>query len=779
LKQELGPESLSAEVGLADRETLSTDQAKHRRKIFAGFALALLALLTVGAAGFYSIGQFIYWNGWVEHTHLVIETLGHASVSLEEIEDAEEGYVLSGNDDFRRRALAERSVLIQEIVETRFLTADNPRQQQLLKKLEGAVNARLSLLDRATALRQTQQVEAAASLIQSDKRQLNGQVRRLIIEMSRQEKALLEQRNRESNDAGSLTRHIILFGSAVAFLCVGFTAVFINRTLEVLRGRTDDLARSYQNLLSLSKTLRERGLELASSEQTLRNQSELLRSVLDSMDEGIIARDLETRPFLFNPMAARILDRKDFDAEFADIANTEEFFLNDYDGTAIPLKDLPLSRALQGEEVNNRRLLLRKVLTGEEIWLEISARPLKSADGTVIGGLTVFRDIRQRKRAEREQAWLAAIVECSPDAIMSGAPDGKVTTWNPGAEKLYGYAANEIIGKSSSILVPSAKSAEWREILSRMAKGEAIQQYETRRLRKDGTLVDVSLTLSPLRNGPDHSEGISLIARDITESKRITRELEQRTKELERSNAELEQFAYSASHDLQEPLRMVASYVQLLQRRYKGKLDSDADDFIAYAVDGATRMKRLINDLLTYSRAGRGKPPKPVKVTSALDWALSNLSLAIEESSATVTRDAMPIVMSDESQLGELFQNLIGNAIKFRGAEPLKIHVGAKREGNEWLFTVRDNGIGIEPQYFSRIFLMFQRLHGRQEYPGTGIGLAICRRIVEHQAGRIWVESTPGDGTIFFFTIPIVDSDGAVETTEREDPRWEAGKLAT
>jgi light-regulated signal transduction histidine kinase (bacteriophytochrome) len=314
-----------------------------------------------------------------------------------------------------------------------------------------------------------------------------------------------------------------------------------------------------------------------------------------------------------------------------------------------------------------------------------------------------------------------------------------------------------------------------------MAKGEAIQQYETRRLRKDGTLVDVSLTLSPLRNGQDHSEGISLIARDITESKRITRELEQRTKELERSNAELEQFAYSASHDLQEPLRMVASYVQLLQKRYKGKLDSDADDFIAYAVDGATRMKRLINDLLAYSRAGRGKPAKPVKVTSALDWALSNLSLVVEESGATVTWDPMPIVVSDESQLGELFQNLIGNAIKFRGAEPLKIHVGAMREGGEWLFSVRDNGIGIEPQYFSRIFLMFQRLHGRQEYPGTGIGLAICRRIVEHQGGRIWVESTPGDGTTFFFTMPIADPDDAVETTEEleEGARWEAGKLAT
>jgi CHASE3 domain sensor protein len=340
LKQELGPGSLSAEVGLADRETLSTNQAKHRRKIFAGVALALLSLLIVGAAGFYSIGQFIYWNGCVEHTHLVIETLGHASVSLEEIEDAEEGYVLTGNDEFRRSALAERSVLLQQIPATRFLTADNRRQQQLLNKLEVAVNARLSLLDRATALRQTQGIEAATSLIQSDKRQLSGQVRPLIIEMSQQEKALLEQRNRESAEAGSLARRIILFGSMAAFLFVGFTAVFINQTLEVLRGRTEDLAKSYQNLLSLSETLRERGLELASSERTLRNQSELLRSVLDSMDEGIIARDLETRPFLFNPMAARILGRRDCDAEFADLANTEQFFLNDYDGTAISLKDM-------------------------------------------------------------------------------------------------------------------------------------------------------------------------------------------------------------------------------------------------------------------------------------------------------------------------------------------------------------------------------------------------------------------------------------------------------
>lgn len=245
------------------------------------------------------------------------------------------------------------------------------------------------------------------------------------------------------------------------------------------------------------------------------------------------------------------------------------------------------------------------------------------------------------------------------------------------------------------------------------------------------------------------------LAREVEERKRIEGRLREALEGLEASNKDLEQFAYVASHDLQEPLRMVSSYVQLLGRRYKGKLDRDADEFIAFAVDGALRMQGLINDLLTYSRVStRGKPFGPVDCNRVIGEATDNLRLSIRESGAIVTHDPLPTIRADSAQMAQLFQNLIGNALKFRGGQPPRVHAAAEEKEEEWVFRVRDNGIGIEPRFFERIFLVFQRLHGGGEYPGTGIGLAVCKRIVERHGGRIWVESRPGEGSTFYFTIP-------------------------
>src|SRR3972149_4786410 len=304
------------------------------------------------------------------------------------------------------------------------------------------------------------------------------------------------------------------------------------------------------------------------------------------------------------------------------------------------------------------------------------------------------------------------------------------------------------------MLVPKDRREEVATTVERERAGERAEHFETVCLRKDGSRVDVSLTISPILDADGVITGASTIARDVTARKRAEAPARQ-TEELARSNADLEQFAYVASHDLQEPLRMVTGYCDLLQRRYKGKLDADADDFITFAVEGAKRMQELVRGLLAYPRVGpHGQTLELVDAKAAFDRAVANLSLAVQESGGTLTHGPLPAVMADPSQLEHLFQNLIGNALKFKGDEPPRVDVHAVRQADMWHFSVKDNGIGIDQRYTEKVFAIFQRLHGRGKYPGTGLGLAICKKIVERHGGRIWFESQAGHGTTFYFTLP-------------------------
>src|SRR5580658_543329 len=400
---------------------------------------------------------------------------------------------------------------------------------------------------------------------------------------------------------------------------------------------------------------------------------------------------------------------------------------------------------------------------GSEFPLEIMLSPLESTEGILV--TAAIRDISVRKAAEEHLAQMEGryrgLLEAAPDAMVVVNQGTEIVLLNVQAENRFGYRRDELLGQKVKNIIPEGFAERLIADGTRTAADALAQQIGTGielvGRRKDGSEFPLEIMLSPLES----PEGILVTAaiRDITVRKDAETHLVKTVGELKRSNDELQQFAYVASHDLQEPLRMVASYTQLLAKRYKGRLDSEADEFIAFAVDGCNRMQALIQDLLAYSRSGtNGKALREVSSEKALKDALSNLRATIQESGALVTYDSLPAITSDDTQLVQVFQNLVGNAIKYRSAEVPQVHVSATRNGgNEWIFSVRDNGLGIDPQYFERIFILFQRLHGRDEFEGTGIGLAICKKIVERLGGRIWVESQPEKGSTFYFALPEIE----------------------
>jgi PAS domain S-box-containing protein len=408
---------------------------------------------------------------------------------------------------------------------------------------------------------------------------------------------------------------------------------------------------------------------------------------------------------------------------------------------------------------------MKKVATHE--WADVVLSAMREDEEKLADSTEAPHDSREPMDDEAAlrtpEARFRGLLECAPDPIVIVAGAREIALVNAEVEQVFGYARAELIGQSVELLLPERfRAAHVRHRTAYAAAPHTRPMGSGLDLcgrRKDGTEFPVEISLSPMQT----ESGLFIISviRDITERKQAQDALARQAAELARSNAELEQFAYVASHDLQEPLRMVASYTQLLARRYRGQLDADADEFIAYAVDGVTRMQQLINDLLAYSRVrSKGREFEEIPCEHVLASVLANLHEAIAETGAVITHDPLPVVTADPWQLIQLFQNLIGNAIKFHGPEPPRVEIAAGRREDEWVFSVRDNGIGIEPEYAERIFLIFQRLHSRAEYPGTGIGLAICKRIVERHGGRLWVESEPGKGSTFSFTLPTQGESG-------------------
>jgi PAS domain S-box-containing protein len=369
-------------------------------------------------------------------------------------------------------------------------------------------------------------------------------------------------------------------------------------------------------------------------------------------------------------------------------------------------------------------------------------------------------EILRRKQAEQalraSEERFRALAESANDAFVTVDGKGDVVYCNQSLQRIFGYSCDEVCGKPiDQLLAKRHPDSRPFDLGTLLATGDHLvgRRIELTGRRKDGTLLPLEMSLAGWQT--DEGSFVTGILRDISDRKQAELALAEKMGELARSNAELGLFTYVASHDLREPLRTVGGNVQLLARALAGRPDDDTHRQLEFAIGGVRRMQALIDDLLAYSRVGtEGKVFVELDSAEALHEAIQALSVAIEESAGTVTVGPLPRIIGDRSQLVQLFQNLLSNAIKFHGSEPPRVDVEAEREGNAWVFSVLDRGIGIEPQYADHVFTIFQRLHTREEYPGSGIGLAVCRKIVERHGGRIWVDSEPGQGSAFRFTIP-------------------------
>ncbi|MAT98707.1 MAG: hypothetical protein CL608_16310 [Anaerolineaceae bacterium] len=375
--------------------------------------------------------------------------------------------------------------------------------------------------------------------------------------------------------------------------------------------------------------------------------------------------------------------------------------------------------------------------------------------GHIAIALQNARLFTERHQIQKELFYQANLLQNVSDAIIATDNEFRIQSWNKAAETIYGWREEEVMGKTMGELMSLVYEQSSREemLANFLSKGHWTGRIS--QTRKDGALIPVLSSVTAVKDQQGTVIGAVAVNRDITDQLKIEEALRERTRSLEASNEELAQFAYAASHDLQEPLRMITSYLQLIAQRYQDQLDDEAMEFIGYAVDGAKRMRQLIVDLLTYSRIGQqNQGVGQVELEKILQQVLFNLEVQIQEANIAITHDPLPTITADKTQMLQLLQNLISNAIKFRKDESPKVHISAQQEPARWVIQIADNGIGMQPEFTKKIFAIFQRLHTREEYPGTGIGLAICKKIVQKHKGEIWVDSEPGVGSTFSFSIP-------------------------
>src|ERR1700730_17739095 len=677
-------------------------------KIRLAFGAAVLILLVVSVIS-YPGTSVSGESDRRPHTHEVLENLQDSLFVMPSIESSCRGFILTGSDEYLDLFDAGILRTQQDGTVLRNLGLDNSTQQRQFPTFNGLVNQKIAFGETVMGRRRTEGLDASHG---------GAPVGRV-----QEEDPRFLVHEADSRRRLAQTKTVLILGSILGLLIA----------VEGWRVRSD---RSGDGL----------------AEEALRDSEEKYRMLLDEVEDyAIFMLDPQGMVVSWNAGAERI---KGYRADEIIGRNFSCFFPSEDIKQARPEEVLRMTVTNVRHEYQGMRV--RK--DGSRFLASIIFTALRDPTGKLRGFSEISRDLSESKESG---AKYRGLLEAAPDAMVVVNQGGEIVLLNLQAEKQFGYHRDELVGQHVKNIIPEGFAERLLADGLRSVEDALAQQIgtgiELTGRRKNGSDFPIEIMLSPLES----TEGTLVTAaiRDITERKKSEEHLVKTVGELKRSNDELQQFAYVSSHDLQEPLRMVASYTQLLAKRYKGCLDSDADEFIAFAVDGCNRMQGLIQDLLAYSRTGtNGKALREISGDDALNEALTNLRTTIGQSGAVVTHDPLPVIQTHDTQLTQVFQNLVGNAIKYRSAEVPHVHVSAtKNGGHEWVFSVGDNGLGIDPQYFERIFILFQRLHGRNEFAGTGIGLAICKKILERLGGRIWVESQPGKGSTFYFALPERD----------------------
>jgi PAS domain S-box-containing protein len=718
------------------------------REVEIAFGSAVLALIVVSAISYRGTLVASQSEGRVRHTHEVLENLAESLSAMQNVESSYRGFVLTGKESYLesyRFSIARGERARAAVLN---LTVDNPVQQRRLPALESLAVQKIQFGDSVIGLRKSSGLEVAAKAIENGPGQpIADAFEEISHAMQEEELRLLARREADAKRRRLQNETALLLGTLV-----GLSIVAIVGRGALREGSQRELVQAM----------------LRSSEEKLRvlqlvEMEGRYRGLLEAAPDAMVIADAEGRIVLINAQTELLFGytRDELVGQLVEILVPEPFraryprFRRGY--TTNP-RTRPMSESLELRG-------LRK--DASEFPIEIMLSQRESPDGLLV--TAAIRDISVRAAAERDleqvgrelsvkHRLLDSVVEGTTDLIYIRDLEDRFTLANGACAKLFGRSVSEMAGISMRELLLKDRY----EIIAQSDR-EIVRTGSSRTTEEvaeiDGVARLFLTTKGPYRDADQKIIGTIGISREITERKRAEEHLVKTVGELKRSNDELEQFAYVASHDLQEPLRMVSSYTQLLAERYRGRLDSDADEFIAYAVDGCDRMKGMIQALLAYSRAGTdGAPLREISSENALNRALTNLRATIEENSAVVTHDALPSITADETQLAQVFQNLVGNAVKYRSAKAPQVHIAAtNKSGKEWIFSVRDNGLGIAPQYFQRIFVLFQRLHGTRDSEGTGIGLAICKKMVERLGGRIWVDSQLENGSTFYFALPGIE----------------------